>query len=303
MRQFVLTQNLAKDGTLWINGKDFKYLAQVLRLKTGDSIQARLPDGSLCQLELVIKEKNRLLLSKIKNIQPSASPNSEENGETVAGSTYVGGVKAASIEQCEQLIEQNGSVRGFGTAIWLLQCMPKASKLDSIIRQCTEIGVEKIFPVVSDRSVYAKSDGDSNKLDRWTRLIKEARQQSASPVNTQIFSPQKMKEVLQNLQTSIENITNSKNNDDFKICKLVLTEAPLDKKTLHEFLAEKPELVVLAVGSEGGISPDELNQLYDCGFMPLHLQCNVLRAETAAIYAVSSVQILMTECARWQPSE
>lgn len=302
MRQFVLTQNLAKDGTLWINGKDFKYLAQVLRLKTGDTIQARLPDGGLCQLELAIKEKNRLLLSKIKDVQPALSQNAEENSETVAGSTYVGGVKAENVEQSDQLIEENGAVRGFGTAIWLLQCMPKASKFDSVIRQCTEIGVEKIFPVLSDRSVYAKSDGDGNKLERWNRLIKEARQQSASPVNTRIFSPQKMNEVLQNLQTSIENITNSTNNDDFKICKLVLTEAPLDKKTLHEFLAEKPKLVVLAVGSEGGISPDELNQLYDCGFKPLHLQCNVLRAETAAIYAVSSVQILMTECAKWLPN-
>ena len=47
----------------------------------------------------------------------------------------------------------NGSCCGYGAAIWLLQCMPKASKVDDIVRQCTEIGVEKIFLVNSDRSV------------------------------------------------------------------------------------------------------------------------------------------------------
>ena len=343
MRQFVLTQNLSKNGTIWISGKDFKYLAQVLRLKIGDTISARLPNGSLCQLELQIKEKNRLLLvaknenfinlsqnckieenknieninapkefenfqdlenvegvQDFKNLQtPHSSKQSEQN---IFGSTYLGGVKATNIEENEQIIEQNGSICGFGTIIWLLQCMPKASKLDSIIRQCTEIGVEKIFPIASDRSVYEKTENASNKLNRWERIIKEARQQSASPINTQIFSPQKMAQTLKNVQSLIENITISNKNDEFKICKLVLTEAPIDKKALHTFLAQKPNLVLIAVGSEGGISPNELNELFDFGFKPLHLQCNVLRAETAAIYAVSSVQILMTECAKWQPN-
>ena len=351
MRQFVLTQNLSKNGTIWINGKDFKYLAQVLRLKIGDTICARLPNGSLCQLELQIKEKNRLLLRKInenftnssqngeieenKNTQSCQNQNieninapkdfenfqdfenvegvqdfknlqntqsSKQSEQNIFGSTYLGGVKATNIEENEQIIEQNGSICGFGTIIWLLQCMPKASKLDSIIRQCTEIGVEKIFPIASDRSVYEKTENASNKLNRWERIIKEARQQSASPINTQIFKPQKMAQTLKNVQSLIENITISNKNDEFKICKLVLTEAPIDKKALHTFLAQKPNLVLIAVGSEGGISPNELNELFDFGFKPLHLQCNVLRAETAAIYAVSSVQILMTECAKWQPN-
>ena len=56
----------------------------------------------------------------------------------------------------------------------------------------------------------------------------------------------------------------------------------------------------MAVGAEGGISPKEEEFLKNNNFKPVHFNTNVLRAETAAIYSIASVQTLLTEGSKWQ---
>ena len=46
----------------------------------------------------------------------------------------------------------------------------------------------------------------------------------------------------------------------------------------------------LCVGSEGGISPREIEELGQGGFLPVHFEGNILRCETAAIYGIASLQ-------------
>ena len=69
---------------------------------------------------------------------------------------------------------------------WLFQFMPKPQKMDLIIRQATECGVAVIVPIVGEFSVNQDGKG---RLERWDRIVKEARQQSGSPVSTRILSP------------------------------------------------------------------------------------------------------------------
>ena len=47
MRQFILEKQPSSDGLVHIIGKDYRYLRQVLRVKNGDMLSLRLPDGSL----------------------------------------------------------------------------------------------------------------------------------------------------------------------------------------------------------------------------------------------------------------
>ena len=112
--------------------------------------------------------------------------------------------------------------------------MPKASKLDDIVRQCTEIGVEKIFLVTSDRSAVEAKNSSSLKIERWNRIIKEARQQSASPVATVLYAPAEIKEVLKTLKDCLEQRRAENGVDaEGKPALLVITEAPLHRKGLH----------------------------------------------------------------------
>ena len=296
MRQFLLNSELAPLHKLSVTGKDFKYLAQVLRLSEGSTFEGRLPSGRLCTLVVVSRSKGEIILQRAaENAQKT------ETAADFSGSTIEGGMSAALVSQNERAcILPDGTCTGYGSAIWLVQCMPKASKLDDIVRQCTEIGVEKIFLVASDRSAVEAKNNSSLKIERWNRIIKEARQQSASPVGTRLYGPAGIKEVLESLKECLEQRQSVAGK---KSAFLVMTEAPLHKKGLHELVSSNPSPVVIAVGSEGGISPNELEMLKEFGFEPLHFATNVLRSETAAVYGVSAVQSIMTEFALWQCKE
>ena len=47
MRQFIASQAPDKKGLIKVSGKDYRYLRQVLRLRSGDMLSVRLPDGEL----------------------------------------------------------------------------------------------------------------------------------------------------------------------------------------------------------------------------------------------------------------
>ena len=65
-------------------------------------------------------------------------------------------------------------------------------------------------------------------------------------------------------------------------------------------MAKKAAVVV---GSEGGISPEEVELLKAGGFIPVHLKTNILRCETAALYGIAVVQNSLTEDLTCQSKE
>jgi len=71
---------------------------------------------------------------------------------------------------------------------------------------------------------------------------------------------------------------------------------------LHGYLEGNIESVMIAVGPEGGFSEDEANCFIDQGFKPLLLGVNILRTETAAIFATAAVQVLLLEKVSWNLS-
>ena len=83
---------------------------------------------------------------------------------------------------------------------------------------------------------------------------------------------------------------------------LLLRERPLAQETLHGYLDRVPRHVELVVGPEGGFSPDEVEMLLSRGFQPFCLGPRVFRTETAAIFALGAVKILVQEQDAWQPT-
>jgi 16S rRNA (uracil1498-N3)-methyltransferase len=71
--------------------------------------------------------------------------------------------------------------------------------------------------------------------------------------------------------------------------------------TLHRYLSKTPKIITLVVGPEGGLSPEEVQLLRKRGFVPITVGRTVLRAETAALYAVAAVQIVIDERDAWEP--
>ena len=259
-----------KNGQLTVSGKDFKYLCQVLRLKLGDIVQVRFPNQELSNMEVFKLQAKQLILVK------TLSESVDKFLET--------GVSASSLENIKL------------PEIWLFQFLPKLQKMDLIIRQSTECGVSKIIPVLgefSGKDFNLKGD-DFEKVNRWERIVKEARQQSGSAISTSVEKPLGIEDALklwnENLQNGIG---------------FVLHEADVSTKNIFSVLKENTNInkIGIAVGSEGGISEKEISILQENGFYLVHFKTNVLRAETASLYGIAAIQTAITELEEWHTHE
>lgn len=268
MRQYISSSCPDKDGLLTISEKDFRYLRNVLRLKIGDMIHARLPNDELRAMTVCkIDDKSRKIV-----MQVCGPENSSQKGENQPEET-------ASIENSE---------------FFLFMSVPKSSKFDLIVRQAAECGISKIIPVQTEFSQKG-SEKMNFRSERFERIIKEARQQSGSPVSTKITE-------CKNLAGAAEFWKNESGNlsENEKIA-FVLYERNRSTSSIAEIFdkirSEKnpPHLrkIALFCGSEGGFSPNEIKFLKESGFVPVHLKTNILRCETAALYGIAAVQSLL----------
>lgn len=252
MRQFVCQSSPDAAGRIKLSSKDARYLLKVLRQADGDIIDARLNDGTLAKMRLVLSGADAFL--------ESAADCSEK--------ADVQGVRSD---------ELSASGSGQELELWLFQFLPKPQKMDLIVRQAAECGVKRIVPILGDYSV--KNDADA-RLDRWERIIREARQQSGSPVNTEIMQVMSVEQAVDIWSSGDESAA------------FVLHESPSYSAACLFEAARSGAIrkAAVAVGCEGGMSERELAVLEKAGFKPLHFVTNVLRAETAAIYGLAVVQ-------------
>ena len=259
MRQFIFNGKTEKNGSIIVSGKDYRYLMTVLRLKINDRIDVRLKNEELVLMEISSCNGKNGILTPIAREK-------EATGQ---------GVSAFSVENQSSLVQSK--------EFWLFQFMPKPQKMDLIIRQATECGVSVIVPIVGDFSVNQDGKG---RLERFERIIKEARQQSGSPISTKVLEPVSVEKA-----AALWNTETSKG----KTKAYILHEDGEQAKDLKSLLKseEEPEKIALAVGCEGGFSPKEFEILKQADFLPLHFNTNVLRAETAALYGIAVLQQLL----------
>lgn len=197
-------------------------------------------------------------------------------------------IKEIGKDSCLLSLEAEKSLKKDNTiCLTLVQCLPKGKKMDLIIRQAVESGVKKIIPVLSDHAIPKfDTSGDIKKKQlRWEKIAIEAMQQSGTASVPEISSPVKMDE--------IPFLWNN--------CGpgLFFHQKKIDDNSLHACLNENFEQVYIVIGPEGGLSNREVDLLDKAGFQSIYLGANVLRAETAALYAVAAVNVILLEKSKW----
>lgn len=193
---------------------------------------------------------------------------------------------------------RQGEVQGEEPAlppIILFQALPKGTRMDLILRQAAEGGLAEVAPFMSDHTVprLKAASGEDEKTERWKRILKEALQQSGSGTATALRRPCSEGDLLDYWQELRERRP--------RALGLLMHQAPLEKGSLHGYLSMDPELVVLAVGPEGGFSPEETTRFMARGFKPVCLGNTVFRTETAALYSAAAVRMILLERASWMP--
>jgi 16S rRNA (uracil1498-N3)-methyltransferase len=243
-----------------ISGKDYHYLARVRRFKTGTLFSALLPDGEEVRV-LVRSTDHDCLLGECLPLTGTEIP--------------------------PELFVPHSL-----PPLFLFQALPKTAKMDLIVRQAAEGGITEIVPFVSAYSIPKIKVGPGDeKMERWDRIIKEARQQSGSQIATTIKSPCTLEALIRYWKTLTS--------DYPRAVGVLFHQEPIEEGSFHDCLSESPALVAFLVGPEGGFSPEEAAQFLAAGFKPLVLGTTVLRTETAALYAAAAIRIILLERESW----
>lgn len=293
MRQLVLTSAPDADGLVRLGEREWRYLAQVLRMSVGDSLDARFPDGALRPMTIQSFDRRAKTVT-LRAFDPSASAQTSQvrDGTPIPGASMPAAFAMPS---------------GF-PALILFQWILKGPRMDQVIRQATETGVRAIVPVAGERCLSADAEGvGGGKTGRWDRIVREALQQSGSPVPTAILPPIAPSGVKVAWQELARQVSAGANEgpalDSDAPVALVLTEAPLARKSLHGYLCNATGPVAIAVGPEGGMTQAEIALLSEAGFSCVHFKTNILRAETAALYGIAAVQSVLLESGNWRLNE
>ncbi len=156
--------------------------------------------------------------------------------------------------------------------------VPKKTRMDDIVDKLTQLGVDSIIPMITER-VIVKMDETARvaKLARWRKIAESAIQQSQRGI-LPIVAP----------VTSFDDVL--KNSGDFDL-KLMPTLAG-EKRTLKDVLsASRPKRIIILIGPEGDFAPQEIEQAFATGFIPVSLGNTVLRVDTAAVAVAAYIMM------------
>ncbi len=153
----------------------------------------------------------------------------------------------------------------------LLLAIFKFDHFEWAIEKATELGVDRITPILARRTEKHLALSSVKRADRWRRIALEASKQSRRSSIPEIADPSPLPAAL-----TLEDAPT----------RILLSE--LEQATpLQSALSSATRPVALAVGPEGGWAPDELQLFTRHTWQPVTLGPRILRAETAAIAAIA----------------
>ncbi len=152
--------------------------------------------------------------------------------------------------------------------ITLFQCVLKKNSMEFVIQKSTEIGVDKIIPVISERIIVDKIK-IAGKIERWQKISDQASKQSRRSFKCRILPPEDIY--------------------DIKVSNYDLFYIPYEEGQDSKDLAAIGNAYSIGyiIGPEGGFEADEFKSLKDKKAREIKFGKNIYRSETAAIYFLS----------------
>ncbi|MCG9126815.1 16S rRNA (uracil(1498)-N(3))-methyltransferase [Candidatus Poribacteria bacterium] len=227
MHTFYVPPNDVSEDLSMIDGSEHHHLKNVLRLNIGDSV--RIIDGI-----------GNIRIAKIANIR---------NDSTIIS-----------------IIDHHFQLRK-KPEITLFQAIPKYDKMELIIQKTTELGISKIVPVKTKRSLQ---EANENRIDRWKKIIVSATKQCKAAWVPKISEVYEFEECLKKVHFYDNKFILWEKEDENKIKTVVQNSKDINS-------------IAVFIGPEGGFEEEEVRFAMNRGCKPVSLGTNILRTETAAI--------------------
>jgi len=238
MPRFYVPAPHIENDLLKISGHEARHIRRVLRLRAGDGIVVF--DGSGMEYEgVIVKEEPTAMVIKVRGLFSSKE---------------------------ESPIE-----------IVLAQSLLKGEKMDYLIQKATELGVRKVIPFFSSRSIPLPDRSKTlERQQRWERIAIEASKQCGRGSIPKIEPLCDFSEMLS--MASHESL------------RVILHEK--EGRRLKEVLGDSQGRrgIFFVVGPEGGLSQKEVDESKRKGFVPVFMGERILRAETVSLCLLSIFQ-------------
>lgn len=259
-----------------ITGNDARHLAYSLRAKKGDQIIAVDTAGNTAVIELTNFDKDSIhakCVSEITKVSP---------------------------EKVQIMNEESDAQEIFTKHITLAECLPKQNKFDTVVEKATELGVDKIIPLISDRTIARPGNFRAkSKLERWARIAKEAAVQCARDTIPQIGEIRELSDWIKDVSKTLGAFRNVGKKGEKKFdgkgailifCYENEREVPMQKILREYKLCDCDKDIILLIGPEGGFTEHEVREIKSYGGISVSLGKRILKTDTAAISAIASVQ-------------
>lgn len=160
----------------------------------------------------------------------------------------------------------------------IAQAVPKGAKMDFVVEKLAELGVERIVPLVTERTVAR--DPGSGKVERWRRLSRAAAQQSGS---TSILAVDEI--------TTLDALIGRFPEFDRVLLPWESAELLAPKNALPPLLPQTGSVLAL-IGPEGGFAQTEAELARQHGAAVVSLGPRIYRTETAGLVLAAIVTFL-----------
>lgn len=241
--RFFVSPSQIQGKQIVIQGEDVKHISKVLRLKKGDKILICNRQG--IDYECIIKNMEKIITAEI--------------------------------------ISKNASIGEALTKITLFQALTKSDKMDYIIQKAVELGVHRIVPVVTERTIVKieNEKKENSKLQRWNKISESAAKQSQRGIIPEVAAVIPLIEAF-----------NQAEKMDLKLIPYEMEKNNHLKDLLANCTAKS---IAIFIGPEGGFEESEINLAKEHGIIPVTLGRRILRTETAGLVTVSIMMYEMGE--------
>ncbi|HEX4155961.1 MAG TPA: RsmE family RNA methyltransferase [Acidobacteriaceae bacterium] len=168
--------------------------------------------------------------------------------------------------------------------VHLLLAVIKFNHFEWGIEKLTELGAARITPVVARRTEKHLAHTVPKRVDRWRRIALESAQQSRRSDLPQLDDPLPLKQALAAVTASTKLLLAETEQENSLAAALQHRSHPADESSPN---------IAFAVGPEGGWTADEMQLFTENGWQPVTLGPRILRAETAALAALSICSALL----------